>query len=213
MSKIFVLLIISFYVFSEENHLHDQMTNIKAEEHGAHEEEGSHEEHGAHEEEGSHEEHGAHEEEGSHEEHGAHEEEGSHEEHGTHEEEGSHEGHGSSKAIGENKAIRAVDEIKGFMLSPEAFKSLEIKLTEYSGNSFYIDKETLVTSKEKKGVYRFRKNYFKFVGVEILREVNDKYFVKTNSILPTDQIVIKGTKLLRVTDVYSTDTAEYGHGH
>ena len=189
MSKIFVLLIISFYVFSEENHLHDQMTNIKAEEHGAHEEEGSHEEHGAHEEEGSH------------------------EEHGTHEEEGSHEGHGSSKAIGENKAIRAVDEIKGFMLSPEAFKSLEIKLTEYSGNSFYIDKETLVTSKEKKGVYRFRKNYFKFVGVEILREVNDKYFVKTNSILPTDQIVIKGTKLLRVTDVYSTDTAEYGHGH
>ncbi|MFT6068094.1 MAG: hypothetical protein ACJAT2_002341 [Bacteriovoracaceae bacterium] len=121
--------------------------------------------------------------------------------------------HGGGKAIGKGKAIVEVDEVKGFKLSKEAIKTLELKLKTVDGSSFKIDKKTLVASKDKKGVYRFRGGYFKFLSAKILKEETNGYMVEVKGVDFGDQIVVNGVGLLRVTDVYSTDKSEYGHSH
>ncbi|OUR95445.1 hypothetical protein A9Q84_16565 [Halobacteriovorax marinus] len=138
-----------------------------------------------------------------------------HEEHGKHDEHEGHDdhGHGGGKAIGVGKAIIEVDEVKGFKLSPEAIKSLSIKLSKLDKLELKIKKSTLVTSKNVKGIYLFRAGFFKLLHVEIIKELRNDYIVKVSSILAGDQIVVGGVGLLRVTDVYSTDKSEYGHSH
>lgn len=121
--------------------------------------------------------------------------------------------HGSGKAIGTGKAIVDVDEKKGFKLSKEAIKTLKLKLKTVDGSSFKIEKNTLVASKNKKGVYRFRAGYFKFMQAKIIKEMPTGYLVEVKGVDFGDQIVINGVGLLRVTDVYSTDKSEYGHSH
>ncbi|MCT4641209.1 MAG: hypothetical protein N4A33_02860 [Bacteriovoracaceae bacterium] len=122
-------------------------------------------------------------------------------------------GHGNGKALGKGKAIEVVDEVKGFKLSKEAIKSLELKLKTVDGDEFEIEKPTLVTSKNIKGLYRFRGGYFKFLEVKLVKEIKGKYLVKVKGVDFGDQIVTNGVGLLRVTDVYSTDKSEYGHSH
>ena len=142
-----------------------------------------------------------------HTDHDDHKEEKGHADHGEHGE------HGGGKAVGKGKAIEEVDENKGFKLSKEAIKTLKLKLQTVDGDEFSIDKTTLVSSKSTKGLYRFRGGFFKFMPVELLKESKGKYLVKVKGVDFGDQIVIDGVGLLRVTDVYSTDTSEYGHSH
>ena len=41
----------------------------------------------------------------------------------------------------------------------------------------------------------------------------DSFEVELFGFKPKDKLVTKGVKLLRVTDIYSTDKSEYGHSH
>ena len=138
-----------------------------------------------------------------------------HENHENHENHDDHDDHdeGSSKSIGKGKAIEVVDEKKGFKLSEEAIKMLNLKFQNVNGDEFEIKKDSLVTSKKIKGVYRFRAGFFKLMTAQILKESKNKYIVKVTGLEFGDQIVINGLGLLRVTDVYSTDKSEYGHSH
>lgn len=147
----------------------------------------------------------------SHEKHSDHNEhkEENHEEHDGHDD----NGHGGGKAIGKGKAIEDVDEKRGFKLSKESIKTLKLKLQTVDSDEFEISKETLVTSKSLKGIYRFKGGYFKFLPLKLIKEVNGKYLVKVKGVDFGDQIVTNGVGLLRVTDVYSTDKSEYGHSH
>lgn len=124
-----------------------------------------------------------------------------------------HDEHGSAKSIGLGKAILKVDKAKGLKLSDEAIKTLNLTLKKVSTEVFSIDKDSLVVSKSMKGVYRFRDNFFKYLPVTSIKKVQGKYFVKVKGVVVGDQIVTGGVGLLRVTDVYSTDESEYGHGH
>jgi len=163
-----------------------------------------------HDDHDSHSDHSKHEGEDSHDDHSDHDDlEGK----GAHSDHDDHDDHGGGKAIGKGKAIESVDEKKGFKLSKEAIKTLELKLQTVDGDEFTITKTTLVTSKSIKGLYRFRGGFFKFMTVKLLKEVDGKYLVKVSGVEFGDQIVTNGTGLLRVTDVYSTDTSEYGHSH
>lgn len=135
-----------------------------------------------------------------------------HDEHDEHEDHEDHE-HGGGKAIGDGKAIELVDEIKGFKLSKDAVKTLEIKLESINSGEFEIEKTVLVTSKGLKGIYRYRDGYFKFHSVESIKEIKGKYLIKLKDYKFGDQIVTNGIGLLRVADVYSTDKSEYGHSH
>lgn len=136
--------------------------------------------------------------------------------HKDHEDKGGHDHaheHGSAKAIGVGKAILLVDEVKGFRLSKEAEKTLGIKLKSIYKTKIKITKETLVSSKDKKGVYLFRDGYYKFITAKIIKEERKHYRISILKIVSGDKIVIKGVGLLRVTDIYSTDKSEYGHSH
>lgn len=128
-------------------------------------------------------------------------------------EEHHHDDHGTGKSIGTGKAIEVVDEKKGFKLSKEAIKTLSIKLKTIASDEFLIDKNTLVVSKSKKGIYRFRGGFFKLLPVTSIKKVKDQYLVKVKGVGFGDQVVTDGVGLLQVTDVYSTDKSEYGHGH
>ncbi len=124
-----------------------------------------------------------------------------------------HDEHGVGKSIGRGKAIEAVDEIRGFKLSKEAIKTLNLKLQTIASDEFLIGKGTLVVSKSNKGIYRFRGGFFKFLPVSSIKKLKGKYLVKVKGVGFGDQVVTDGVGLLQVTDVYSTDKSEYGHGH
>lgn len=142
-----------------------------------------------------------------------HDDHSDHDDNGDHDDHSGHEGHGGSKAIGKNKAIVEVDESKGFKLSPEAIQSLKLQLSPANSSKIEIKKSTLVSSKNIKGIYRFRGGFFKLVPVKIISEKNGSYSVEATDITFGDQIVVNGLGLLRVADVYSTDKSEYGHSH
>ncbi len=124
-----------------------------------------------------------------------------------------HDDHGGGKAVGKGKAIEMVDEKNGFKLSKEAIKTLNLKLKTVNGDEFSIKKTSLVTSKGAKGIYRFRGGFFKFLPIQLKKEENGGYLVKVKGVEFGDQIVTNGLGLLRITDVYSTDSSEYGHSH
>ncbi len=152
----------------------------------------------------------------SHDDHNKHDDLKDHDKHDDHKEsEGhsDHDAHGGGKAIGKGKAVEEVDEVKGFKLSKEAIKTLELKLLTVDGDEFLIDKATLVTSNNTKGIYRFRAGFFKLLPVDLKKEEAGKYLVKVKGVDFGDQIVINGMGLLRVADVYSTDSSEYSHAH
>ena len=133
------------------------------------------------------------------------------EEHGDH---GDDE-HRSSKKVGKGKAIEQIDEEKGFKLSKEAIKTmgLNFKILSKGQSEFEIKKATLVTSREFKGVYRYRLGFFKLLEVQILKGTRSGYKVKVKEIKHDDQVVVSSVGLLRVADLYSTDESEYEHAH
>ena len=141
--------------------------------------------------------------------HGHSNEEEKHDDHDDHK---GHD-HGDSKAIGKGKAIEIIDEKKGFKLSKEAIKTLKLRLQNVDGDQFEISKTTLVSSKDIKGIYRFRAGFFKLLNAKILKETKSGYKVKVAGVEFGDQVVINGVGLLRIADVYSTDKSEYGHSH
>ncbi len=136
-----------------------------------------------------------------------------HDEHKDHDEQNDHDEHGSAKSIGLGKAILEVDKVKGLKLSDEAIKTLNLTLKKVSTEVFSIDRDSLVVSKSMKGIYRFRDNFFKYLPVTSINKKQGKYFVRVKGIVAGDHVVTGGVGLLRVTDVYSTDESEYGHGH
>lgn len=157
-----------------------------------------------------HSKHADHDEKDEHAEHDEKDEHADHDEKDGHEDE---HGHGEGKAVGAGKAITEVDEKKGFKLSPEAMKTLNVGFQIVSGSEFTISTESLVSFKKINGVYRFRDGYFKLVDVTLLKTTKDGYHVNAPLVENGDQILIKAVGLVRIADVYSTDTSEYGHGH
>lgn len=133
-----------------------------------------------------------------------------------HDDEDEHEhGHkeGGGKAVGPGKAILEVNEEKGFRLSNEAMTTLGVKFKTVESSSPVINAATLVTSKNTIGVYRYREGFFKFIPVIIKQASKTEYSIETRDLRSGDQIVTDDVGLIAITDVYSTDTAEYSHGH
>lgn len=147
-----------------------------------------------------------------HKEAGHAEEEAGHKEHQDHKDHDGHEGEGG-KAVGKGKAIIEINDKYGFKLSPEAIKTLSLKLDTVNGEEFEIKKETLVTSKAISGIYRFKNGFFKLLPAEIKKETKDGYLVFVKNIVFGDQIVTNGVGLLKVADVYASDKSNYGHAH
>lgn len=147
-----------------------------------------------------------------HSKHADHDEKDEHADHDEKDEHADHDGE-DGKAVGAGKAITEIDDKKGFKLSPEAMRTLDVGFQIVSGSEFTIATESLVSFKKVNGVYRYRNGYFKLVDVTILKTIKDGYQVKAPLVENGDQILNKAVGLVRIADVYSTDTSEYGHGH
>lgn len=140
------------------------------------------------------------------------EEEHGHDEH-KEEHEGEHEEHDSSKAIGEGKAIAEVSEQNGFKLSGESISFLNIKFKKVNGRRFLIKREALAVNRKEKGVYRYRDGFFKFLEATQIEHSKLGLYVTVADIKAGDEVAVDHLDLIKVCDIYSTDTAEYGHGH
>ena len=116
---------------------------------------------------------------------------------GEHSEEG-HDKH--ADRIGMEKALQKVDSQKGFKISSEAIKSLNIRTEPLDLKKLVIPKTSLVSIQDKKGIYILREGFFQFI------EISSPMKLK-----PGDQIVVKGMGIIAITDVYSTDESEYSH--
>jgi len=127
----------------------------------------------------------------------------------------SHHGHhdGGGKAIGMGKAIEEVSETRGFKLSSKAYETLGIQLLKIKETSFSVPKKALVTFKNDTGVYHYDEGFFRLVLVKVLEREKNALKIYSKDLVKDDQVVISNANLLRVTDIYSTDKSEYGHGH
>ncbi len=102
--------------------------------------------------------------------------------------------------FGQEKAITDVDEQNGFKLSPESIKTMGIETRVIDVKGPQIPKSSFVSVKNKKGFYILRDGYFSFVELNSIRDL-----------MPNDRVVTKGMGIIAITDVFSTDEAEYSH--
>ncbi len=121
--------------------------------------------------------------------------------------------HENEAKSGTNKAIQEVSIENGFKLSHEAQEVLRIKLSSISSTEFTITKSSLVSSKDKKGVYIYRNGFYKLHEAIVNETSKNHYNVKIKDYKFGDQVVTQGIELLRVSDIFSTDKSEYGHSH
>ncbi|EQC46036.1 hypothetical protein [Bacteriovorax sp. Seq25_V] len=205
--NIIFALIISFtsYAQNEEHkHDHDQekiqvkQKQAKEKKHDKHDDHNNHDDHDDNDEHDDHDKKGAND---------------AHDDHDDHDKKGAHDDHEHEDKTGKNKAIQDVSEEKGFKLSNEAISSLKIELKTVTSKNIEISKSSLVQTKDKEGVYIYRNGYFKFHLIEAKEAHENKINIKIKNFQFGDQIVIKGIELLRVSDVFSTDKANYGHSH
>lgn len=119
--------------------------------------------------------------------------------------------HGSSKAIGVGKAIEVVDDNNGFKLSKEAQEKMKLAFFEIHQVPTVVKKEALVVTKDLVGVYRLRDSYYKFIPLK--KDMKNNFILSKEEFYLGDKIVVSGLDLLSISDVYSQDKSEYGHGH
>lgn len=111
--------------------------------------------------------------------------------------------------VGPDKAVQEVN-ANGFRLSPEAMTTVGVKFKPVENKTVTIEHKYLATSRDKGGVYRFRNGFFKFVPVIIRSTTKTEYIVESSELTSGDKIVTEGLGIISITDVFSTDTAEYG---
>lgn len=86
-------------------------------------------------------------------------------------------------------------------LSDKVIKTIGIKTQEFDFKN-EIPKSSLVYHLDEVGFYVKRGNLFYFI-----------HKGEEDEIKPGDELVTEGVGLLRISDVFSKDTSEYGHEH
>lgn len=124
-----------------------------------------------------------------------------------------HDHEGEGKAIGHGKAIESFDEKRGFTLSREAQERLEIKTKPILSKIIWLKKSALVRSKKMTGVYIKRERFYKLVHAKIIEVKGEKLKLKLEDFKSSDEVLINGVNLVRVTDIFTKDKSEYGHSH
>jgi hypothetical protein len=142
-----------------------------------------------------------------------------HEEHNEGEDEHTKKGHDEheeeeeiSAVVGPDKGILQKGEA-GFKLSPEAFSTMALKISDYSGGTFTLPSKAVVQIKNEKTVFRLRDGWLKRVAVEIVQKNNDSLIISSTKFRNGDQIVTEGSGFLRIAEIFSEEGASHGHSH
>lgn len=130
-------------------------------------------------------------------------------EHG-HGDEEEHEEEASN--AGPDKGVTTISK-DGFTLSPEAFKTFEIKTQKVDGaGPWTLPKSCLLLTGEEKNIFRIRNQAFKRIDVEVLKKINDSAVIQSTEIKSGDEIVVQGVGFLRIAELDAT-SGESGHHH
>lgn len=121
--------------------------------------------------------------------------------------------HGSSKAVGKGKAITENSKEEGIKLSPKAIANLKVSLMSANAGLVEIPRKALVKKGNETFVYRYRNGHFKMIAAKVMIDGKQTLKVKVADREFGDQIVVDGVELIRVSDTYANDEAEYGHSH
>lgn len=100
------------------------------------------------------------------------------------------------------KAIIDSSKENGIRLSLEAKKNIGVKtFILNSSGSHQIPKASLVYTKDKTGVYRFKNDWYKFIEVKVLVQNTNSFQIFSSELLNKDEIVSEGAGLLRVSEM------------
>src|SRR5690606_15835850 len=113
----------------------------------------------------------------------------------------------------DKKAIMEVNHEGGIKLSKEATSLLEIKTMKARNGKVILPYEAVVFIKKEKGIYIKRDGFYYYVEIASISRFKNQVSFNYSNFKSKDEIVISGVELLRVSDVFSKDESEYGHGH
>lgn len=99
---------------------------------------------------------------------------------------------------------------KGFQLSPQALKALEVKTQPVGSKPARLELPVgaLVYFQDRVGVFRLRNGWFKFVEVRLLERPASPAKVSSIELKAGDQVVTRGAALLRVMQMNLEGSAE-----
>lgn len=116
--------------------------------------------------------------------------------------------------VGPKKGVQAVSHEEGMTIAPAAVKRLDLQTTTLEGNPpWLVSKEGLIFSKDDKFVYLAKDNKYKSIQVEATPVGNGNYKINSWKLKAQDQIVIKGTSLLRIAELDAGEGEEEEDEH
>lgn len=121
--------------------------------------------------------------------------------------------HEHESKVSDKKAIMEVNHDGGIKLSKEATSLLEIETIKARNGKVILPHDAIVFIQKTKGFYLKRDEFYYFIEVESVSKFKNQISFNYSSFKSKDEIVISGVELLRVSDVFSKDESEYGHGH
>lgn len=134
--------------------------------------------------------------------------------------EGNHEGEEHQEAeevsgsVGPGKSIEAANRKEGIKLSQKAISTLGLEVKKVnSGSPFQLPVSSLVYFQDEVGVYRLRNGWFKLLEGKVRTRKETIAIVEISDLLPSDEVVVKGVPLLRVTELEAFGGSGEGHGH
>jgi hypothetical protein len=120
----------------------------------------------------------------------------------------------TASSVGPGNAIEEVDHDKGFRLSKKALKTLQIKsIPAQNPQNASVPKGAIVTFGADRGIYRLRGGFFKLLDIKVLEKGPVQWTIQIADLLPTDQLVVEGTGLLRVAELEASGGGASGHDH
>lgn len=106
--------------------------------------------------------------------------------------------HESSAAVGADKGILEKSNA-GFKLSPEAYKTMDLKFLKFKTKPFQIPNEALVRIKNDVTVFRLKDGWFQRVAPQKLSL--------------GDEILINGAGFVRTVEIFLDQGASHSHSH
>jgi hypothetical protein len=103
--------------------------------------------------------------------------------------------------FGPGKAVESFDKEQGFKMSDKALSSLGVKFSKLDGQGpWFVPKSAIVHMKQSAGVYRRYDGWISLVLVKIERQQNDLVAIRSEDLEESDEVSIRGSAFLRMTD-------------
>lgn len=116
--------------------------------------------------------------------------------------------------IGPGKGIISASEEEGIQISPQAEKNFGIERQEViSSDPIEIPKSAVITTGMEINVYRYRKQHYQRIDIDIIKKSGQQVLIKSRHLKPGDEIVIRGMGLLRIAELAAFGGAPESHSH